>query len=562
MAENETDPPAGKRPKGGKKAVLRLVEKAPVLESGEASGGEDDGSGDVRMYYSAPPEADAHDAARERGASADFGPSAAVDPWQVEPVDEGPGGEREAGVDPNQPKRPPRACDPKGFSVDWMNERYALVLHGSKAVVYHEQANAPVEEQQRVLTLEALHAWFANQMTETVNRATGKIKLTSWSQRWLGHRRRRSYQGIEFYPDRERDVIGTPGYLNLWSGYAYEPDARGTCDVFRDHLLTNVCGGAQDLFTWVFAFLAHMVQKPRERTGAALVMRGRMGAGKSIVGEVIGSLFPRHYFMVDDPRYVTGQFNAHMASCLLLQADEAVWAGDKTAEGRLKGLITSPFQQIESKGVDPIRLANYVRLIMTSNEDWVVPAGKDERRFCVLDVSPHCAQNHEYFAELWRELRADDGAGFKRLLHDLMTFDLSTVNLRQIPRTGGLLEQKIRSFTPVEAWWYDRLQLGRTTLAGDKWLDVIPTTTLYDDYWNHADRIGVKRKKTDTEFGIELRKLVPGIQRKKATIYPDDSPSSVRTRCYFLPPLADARAAMEVLLQQPVAWPPEDDGDG
>ena len=53
---------------------------------------------------------------------------------------------------------------------------------------------------------------------------------------------------------------------------------------------------------------------------------------------------------------MTGQFNAHMASCLLLQADEAVWAGDKAAEGRLKGLITSPIQQIEAKGVDPIRL--------------------------------------------------------------------------------------------------------------------------------------------------------------------------------------------------------------
>ena len=63
--------------------------------------------------------------------------------------------------------------------------------------------------------------------------------------------------------------------------------------------------------------------------------------------KVIGSLFPRHYFLVDDPRYVTGQFNAHMATCLLLQADEAVWAGDKSAEGRLKGLITSPIQQIE-----------------------------------------------------------------------------------------------------------------------------------------------------------------------------------------------------------------------
>ena len=98
-----------------------------------------------------------------------------------------------------------------------------------------------------------------------------------------------------------------------------------------------------------------MAQRPRERIGVARAAR-RDGSGKTVVGEHSGALIPHHYFLVDDPRHVTGQFNAHMASCLLLQADEAVWAGDKAAEGRLKGLITSPIQQIEAKGVDPIRL--------------------------------------------------------------------------------------------------------------------------------------------------------------------------------------------------------------
>ena len=73
----------------------------------------------------------------------------------------------------------------------------------------------------------------------------------------------------------------------------------------------------------------------RERAGTAIVLRGLMGTGKTVLGDVMGSLVAPHYFLVDDPRYVTGQFNAHMSACLLLQADEAVWARDKTAEGRL-----------------------------------------------------------------------------------------------------------------------------------------------------------------------------------------------------------------------------------
>jgi hypothetical protein len=42
-------------------------------------------------------------------------------------------------------------------------------------------------------------------------------------------------------------------------------------------------------------------------------------------------------------------------------------------------------RQIEAKGIDPIRLKNHVRVIMTSKESSVVPAGPDERRFAVLD---------------------------------------------------------------------------------------------------------------------------------------------------------------------------------
>jgi Family of unknown function (DUF5906) len=353
-----------------------------------------------------------------------------------------------------------------GFDVDKLNEEFALVLMGSKAVVFLERPDALIEDQQRMLTIDAFNAWFANRFTERRD-DDGKIKKVTWSKAWMQSSRRRQYSGVEFFPNPDGEP-GTRGYLNLWSGFAINPAANpdsARYSVFRDHLLTNVCGGDEEKFRWVFGFAAHIVQRPRERVGVALVLRGKMGSGKTKVGEVFGSLFPRHYFLVDDPRYVTGNFNAHMAACLLLQADEAVWAGDKAAEGRLKGLITSPIQQIEAKGVDPIRLSNHVRLIMTSNEDWVVPAGKDERRFTVLDVGSHCAQNHQYFREMDQELAA---GGLAHLLGDLLAFDLDSVNLRQVLRTEALLEQKIRSFgrelvVRTIGFWNDqsaRLQMG------------------------------------------------------------------------------------------------------
>ncbi|MGQ4273423.1 primase-helicase family protein [Terrihabitans sp. B22-R8] len=474
-------------------------------------------------------------------------------------VDDGRGGRSEAAAAPPKPKRTPKAkaetedgapIEPRafGFSVDDMNTEWALVLWGAKAVMIRERPDAPVEDRIRVLSVDAFKQWFSNRFTEHVDK-DGKIKATSWADAWLKNRKRRQYSGIEFVPD-PGEPKHTPGYLNLWRGFSVTPREGGTYSIFRDHLLTNVCGGDEKLFDWIFAWAAHMVQRPRERIGTALIFRGKMGSGKTKIGEVFGSLFLSHYFLVDDPRYVTGQFNAHMASCLLLQAEEAVWAGDKAAEGRLKGLVTSKFQMIEAKGIDPIRLDNFVRLIMTSNEDWVVPAGMDERRFAVFDVAPNCAQNHAYFAEMDEQL---DAGGREALLHDLLRMDLSGVNLREIPKTAALLEQKLRSLTTVQSWWFERLTDGAPTRAGSSWLDDIPADTLFDDYIANAEKIGVKRKSEMTAFGIAMRKLVPGLRRVQKFI--DVNPGETKRRwCWQLPPLAECRAFWDAEIKHSMGW--------
>lgn len=442
--------------------------------------------------------------------------------------------------------------DAGGYSHDEMNREFAFVLIGSKAVVIRENPDAPIEQRIRFLTLEAFRQWSLNRFTETRAPGSNDVKTVTWATRWLGSMNRRQYDGVEFHPDSHHDperAGGTPGFFNLWRGWACQPRHGGSYAVFRDHLLNNVCAGDLGLYRWVFGFFAHMLQRPRERAGVALVLRGGQGSGKTKVGEVIGSIIPEHYFLVDSDRYLTGNFNAHMASCLLLQADEAVWAGNKAAESRLKGLVTSAEQMIESKGIDPIRLRNYVRVMMTSNEDWVIPAGKDERRFCVLDVDPRCAQKSEYFAELDAEI---DNGGREALLHDLLAFDLSSVDLRHIPKTAALLEQKIHSLDPVDAWWLDRLMAGAPTRKMTDWPDVIWTDLLLNDFFEASERRGVRHKSAETVLGARLKKLAPLLLRVRR--YWNTPDGERRVWCYQLPSLSVCRAAFERAIKQPVAW--------
>ena len=439
-----------------------------------------------------------------------------------------------------------------GFSVERINKEWALVLIGSKAVMVREKPDAPIEDRLRIVQVEAFRLMYSNKPTQVLG-ADGKIKTVTWPKRWEGSRDRRQYDGIEFFPNPD-GAKGTKGYLNLWRGFSVKPKAgKGSYTVFRDHVLTNICGGDEEVFRWVFGWFAQIMQRPRERVGTAVVVRGLMGTGKSVLGEVMGSLIAAHYFQVDDPRYITGQFNAHMSACLLLQAEEAVWAGDKVAEGRLKGLITSTTQMIESKGVDPFRLDNHVRVLMTSNEDWVVPAGKDERRYCVLDVAPNAKENHGYFEEMFAEL---DNGGREALLADLLAFDLSTVNLRKIPRTGALLEQKLRSLDSVDSFIYERLYEGCLLRADDTWQPegYVVRQLLYDEYLTVADKVGVKRRAEMNQFGRALKKLIPSIQETR----PRDVVG--RKRAYAFPDLAEARALFETAVGQAVDWP--DDGFG
>ena len=50
-------------------------------------------------------------------------------------------------------------------------------------------------------------------------------------------------------------------------------------------------------------------------------------------------------------------------------ADEAFWAGDKQAEGKLKDLITGAHHFIEFKGKEPVLVENHTRLLVIGNQD-------------------------------------------------------------------------------------------------------------------------------------------------------------------------------------------------
>jgi hypothetical protein len=428
-------------------------------------------------------------------------------------------------------------------AVAELNERYALVIAGCRATVLDEYDDAEGRQALRLLPLDTFKCWYKNRTVRVGDKDVNLAEL------WLRHPRRRQYSDVVFAPARE-----TPGMYNLWRGLAVKA-VPGDCSKFLDHLRNNICRGNEEHFRWVVAWFAQMMQKPAEKCGTSLVLRGKQGTGKTKVGEVMGSLLGNHYTKVSEPRYITGRFNSHLVACILLFADEGFWAGDQAAEGKLKDLVTGHDQLIEFKGKEPFRVRNYVRLFVGSNENWVVPAGLEERRFAVLDVGEEHMQDGPYFAAIDEEM---DNGGREALLDYLMRFDLKTVDLRSIPKTAALAEQKVNSLDPEQTWWLDVLSRGELPWGCDR-PNECPTAQLTDRYVLHAQRAGARRRSSEVKLGMFLRNWAPGLVRDR------DGSWTVGTNhifgpTYTFPSLAICRKEFEKRAQLTPRWS-DVDGD-
>ena len=425
--------------------------------------------------------------------------------------------------------------------VTTINKTHALVLSGNKAsVMKFEKIDG--NDQFRLLQVGAFKTWFANQQL-----TVGK-KVMALGDFWITHRDRRQYEGIEFAPTRARD-----GYYNMWRGFTVAP-RPGDCSKFLGHLKDNIASGNEAHYKWIVGWFAQIFQELDIKMGTSLCLRGKQGVGKTKVGEVIGALMGNHYELVSDPRYIVGQFNSHMAGLLLLHADEAFWAGDRKAEGKLKDLVTGKDHRLEYKNVEPIKVRNLIRLFVCGNHDWVVPTGFGERRFAIFDVGEGKIKNNDYFAAIDEEMK---NGGREALLHHLPSFDLSQVKLRVIPNTEALLEQIVESATPEQAWWFDTLKSGELP-CGISEVNRCLKRSLYLRYVQHAQLQGVRRRSIAVKIGMFLSKYVgPNLKMDEKQTY------TIRRGghnvqdigwIYTFPSLWECRQRFASEMQQPITW--------
>ncbi len=222
---------------------------------------------------------------------------------------------------------------------------------------------------------------------------------------WFESLDRARVQNIAFNPQRPPGRKGD--FFNLFEGLAVKPNApaSGKLDdaapLFLNHIFEVICGGDVKAYKYVIKCLAKMVKYPWRKLGVVIVLKGKQGAGKNAFLDVMRKIFGRHGIEVTNQRHATGNFNQHMYDKIFIVLNEAVWGGDKQSEGTLKASITEEYCLIESKGVDVREGKNHWSYMISSNENWCIPASKDARRFYMTPISNLRVGDHEYFDALF-----------------------------------------------------------------------------------------------------------------------------------------------------------------
>ena len=223
---------------------------------------------------------------------------------------------------------------------------------------------------------------------------------------------------------------------------------------------------------------------------------------------------------------------------LLLFIDEMSWGGDKKSDGILKALITEKTHKIERKGLDSYYCDSFVNVVFASNEEWIVPAGQDTRRYFVLECDNKYAgiqteESKTYFDGILA-LSTQDVADY------LYQYDLTDFNSKAIPITDALNDQKKATMVSSKEWLLE--ELGNDL----QWEEYSKETGyskdgIYERYKNYCKTSNSYKVCDIRAFWKDMKMVIKKYYRPKV--------DGIRIRNVMFYPLVEAREMFEKIMK-------------
>ena len=207
-------------------------------------------------------------------------------------------------------------------------------------------------------------------------------------------------------------------------------------------------------------YMAHMVQKPWEKPGWAVLLHGKEGSGKDTIARILGKMIHHtQWIEIGDHEFKDRHFNDWRNGRLLVNVTEFTGLPTKDT-AHVYQIIEAPEARISTKYLPTYTTKSIERVILTSNNPEAIKAKADTRRFFVPTFNDEMGMDHgdneerkAYKRNYWNTLYAEIGTNDVSIItpaiiafyQHLLARDISSFNVKDPKLETHALEEMIES---------------------------------------------------------------------------------------------------------------------
>ena len=337
--------------------------------------------------------------------------------------------------------------------VDLINEELCYCIATSEFLHIHKEDWLPKKQAEMVLYY-SKYIFFKDK--EKIN----PFRL------WCEHIKQRRVDKIVFDP---QETKRSETCFNLWTGYEITSQSCrdadiNDCDLILEHINRLWCKYDERQYNYILDWFASKLQKPWIKLCSVPVFQSLEGSGKNIILDLFYKIMSSKYFMaISNPLHILGAFNGMVEGKLLVDLNEVSFGGNITQNNQLKSLITEPQTIVNKKNKEAYEISNLCDYIITTNCEWAISVGSDNRRYNCYEMDNWLSGNHddspektEYTKNLLEQTQKSPGINaFAKYLYDR---DISGFNPRIFKRTAALKFQIEQGWTPIIKWIHSSLE--------------------------------------------------------------------------------------------------------
>lgn len=277
----------------------------------------------------------------------------------------------------------------------------------------------------------------------------GKMRKKDIFEAWIADTERRKYQTTDFLPYGLLD--NCPEFVfNTFEGFEI---TKNTTSILDDDIsITNILEYISNLVgeyniymntkditecpktEYLLKYIAHLLQKPMEKTRKIIVLKGWTGTGKDTLLKLIRALVGFKYVdLTSDPFDLFKDFNDILDSKLAIFLNEMEGSDGIKIQEKLKDLATRDYNRVNAKHEKKIQQKNCIRLFVLSNNDSPVNVQTHDRRYVIFNSGFDLVANskdekqRDYAIKFWTKLNDDlnNISWLKKVYSQLLELDLT-----------------------------------------------------------------------------------------------------------------------------------------